>query len=913
MDHHHFLARLFEPASVVLILGAHAPVWALEMARQFAADEPARRVLRLDAVKPDNSAPDGSPDQLAIVAVAPDEAPEAIALAARRGARAVSLMTDPHDASQALAWREQAQRLGLRLLGPGSMGFVRPSLRLNAGRMGPLPASGQVALVSQSGVLNGAVLDWVADSAVGFSLVVSLGAEVDVDLAQVLDYLASDAQTRSVVVYLEAVRDSRSFMSALRALAAVKPVIVLKGQRDDRSPRHALTHSGALCGSDAIYSAALRRAGALQIRLFTQMFTAARILASTSGPLGQRLGVLANGNGPGVLAADQAGFQHLTLPALSEATRDALAQVLPGRAIANPLNLGAGASADDFGAALTAMAADRDLDGVLVMLAPSTGVDGEAITRRVIEVIGTLHKPVFACWMGDRGMRPLARQIDAAGIPVYSVPEAAVDAYATVANFHQNQRLLQQTPRALSGTAQPHLEGARLLIDSVLAEGRQVLSEMESKALLGAFHVPVTRTMLARSQTEAIVIAEQIGFPVVMKIHSADVTHKSDVGGVVLNVRNAAEVRSQYLEIQDAVQRALPQARLDGVTLQNMRRGRHGRELYVGVFRDPLFGPVIAFGAGGTRVEVVDDTTLEFPPLNRYLARRMIERTRIAETLGEFRGAPAIDFERLEALLVAVSEMVCELPWIAEMDINPVIVDEGGLVAVDARVVLDPTVGPRPARHAHMAIMPYPAHLTRVLAAPDGGFYTLRPIQSEDADRLQTFMKNLSAESRYFRFISVLSELPPRMLVRYTQIDYDRELALVAVVGGPAGHSDVAGGSAADAAGGSDNTERIVGVVRYLLNVDRESCEFAVAIADDWQGKRLGSTMMRAIIEAARTKGLRRIEGYVLSTNARMLGLMIHLGFTVKTDPQDATMKLVWMEFTPGDSSSPAPPLRATP
>ncbi len=899
MDHRHFLSHLFEPAAAALIVGARVPAWATGLIDQLAADHPERRVVRLDDTAPPA---DGPAHELAMIALDPHEVPAGIALAARLRARVVSVMTEQADAGQARLWREQAHALGMRLLGPGTMGFVRPAMQLNAGRMGPLPAAGQVALVSQSGVLNGAVLDWVADSAVGFSLVVSLGAEVDIDLAQVLDYLASDAQTRSVVVYLEAVGDSRSFMSALRALAAVKPVIVLKGHRDDQSPRRGLTHSGAICGSDAIYSAALRRAGAVQIRLFTQMFTAARILASTSGPLGLRLGVLANGNGPGVLAADQAWFQHLSLPPLAEPTRDALAQALPGRAIANPLNLGAGASADDYGAALTALAADRDLDGVLVMMAPSSGVDGEAITSRVIEAAAKLRKPVFACWMGDRGMRPLARKLDAAGIPVYSVPEAAVDAYATVANFHQNQRLLQQTPRALSGAALPDLEGAQILIESALADGRQVLSEMESKALLGAFHVPVTRTVLARSQTEAIVVAEQMGFPVVMKINAADVTHKSDVGGVVLNVRNAAEVRSQYAEILASVQRALPQARLDGVTLQSMRRGRHGRELYIGVFRDPLFGPVIAFGAGGTRVEVVRDTTLEFPPLNRFLARRMIERTRIAETLGEFRGAPAIDFEPLEALLVAVSEMVCELPWIAEMDINPVIVDENGLAAVDARVVLDPSVGATPARHAHMAIMPYPSHLTRVLAAPDGGFYTLRAIQSEDADRLQAFVKSLSAESRYFRFISVLSELPPRMLARYTQIDYDRELALVAV----------AGPSRTPGADG-EGDERIVGVVRYLLNVDRESCEFAVAIADDWQGKHLGSTMMRAIIEAARVKGLRRIEGYVLSTNARMLGLMLHLGFTVKTDPQDATMKLVWMQLSPGDNSLPAPLLPAIP
>lgn len=707
MDHHHFLSCLFAPAGVALIVGDQPPAWVLALTAQLAQATRATRILRLA----DGGPPaDAQGCELVLIALDKRDVAAAIDLAAGLRARVVSVMTDDRDAADASRWREQAQRLGLRLLGPGTMGFVRPALRLNAGRMGPLPNGGNVALVSQSGVINGAVLDWVADSAVGFSLVVSLGAEADIDLAR-----------------------------------------------------------------------------------------------------------------------------------LSAPTLSTLAQALPGCALANPLNLRASASAENYGNALAALAADREIDGVLVMLAPVTGIDGDAITRRVIDEVTRLRKPVFACWMGDRGMRPLARLLAAAGVPVYSVPEAAIDAYAIVANFHQNQRLLQQTPLALSNLEPPDLDGARALIADWLTEQRVVLSEMQSKALLTAFHVPVTATMLARSPEEAVAIAERMGFPVVMKINAADVSHKSDVGGVVLNVRNAAEVREQYGEILAAVARAQPGARIDGVTLQTMRRGRHGRELYIGVFRDPLFGP-------------------------------------------------AIDFEPLEALLVAVSEMVCELPSIAEMDINPVIVDENGLLAVDARMVLDPVVGEPPPRHSHLAIMPYPSHLTRVLTTPDGASCTLRAIAPEDADRLQAFVKALSAESRYFRFISVLAELPPRMLVRYTQIDYDRELALVAVTG-----SDPLTGAAEGAR--APDGQRIVAVVRYLLNIDRDSCEFAIAIADDWQGKRLGSTMMRAIIEAARRKKLRRIEGFVLSTNSRMLALMRHLGFTIKTDPQDTTMKLVWIDL----------------
>ncbi len=878
LEHRHYLSPLFEPSSVLLIVDdPQAPRWVAQIAERLRASGRRHAVLLAGAL----DAPLEPGFDLALVAVALDAVPAALERAARLGCRSAVVVSDDVDPERARAWRQIARQAGMRLLGPGSMGFVRPSIGLDASRMGPMPATGNVALVSQSGVLNSAILDWAAGSVIGFSLVVSLGAEEDVDVAQVLDFLASDAQTKGVVLYLEAVRRSRSFMSALRALATVKPVVVLKGNRDDSSARRALTHSGAICGSDAIYSAALRRAGAVQIRLFTQLFTAARILTTHDWPIGRRLAVLSNGNGPAALAADMAMWNAIVLAPLHEDTQRALAQRLPARTIGNPLSLGVEAGPAEFADALAILVKDPGCDVVLVMFAPHAGVDGAAVTDAVIGAARGSRKQIYACWMGDSTVRPLWRSLDEAGIPVFRTPEASVDAYATVAAFHQNQQLLQQTPRSLSSELEsPDLEGARMLFESVVAERREVLTEMESKALLGAFHVPVTRTVMARSPTEALVLAEQIGFPVAMKVGSPDITRKSDVGGVVLNVRNATEVRLQYAEILAAVGRAQPGARIEGVTLQSMHTGAYGRELYVGVFRDPLFGPVIAFGAGGTRLEVVRDTTLEFPPLNRFLARRMIERTRVAEALGEFRGSPAIHFEELEKLLVRVSEMVCELPWIAEMDVNPVIADERGVVAVDARVVVDAAAARQSVRYAHLAILPYPAHLTQVRSSPDGQFYTIRPVRPEDADRLQDFVRHMSQESRYFRFISALSELTPRMLVRYTQVDYDRELALVAVAGS-----------------GTPQEERIVGVVRYLLNPDGESCEFAVAIADDWQGRGLGSTLMGAIVDAARNKGLGRIEGYVLANNSKMLGLMSRLGFRIETWREDRSMKLVSMSL----------------
>lgn len=840
--------------------------------------------------------PPGGRFDLAVVAVGPARAADALRHAAGLGARAVAMLCESPDAEFAARLASIAADARVRLLGPGTMGFARPPRRLNAGRMSALPPPGNVALVSQSGVLGAAILDWAGDTAIGFSLAVSLGAEVDVDVAQVLDFLASDSSTKAVVVYLEAVCDSRSFMSALRGLASVKPVVVLKGGRDAAPRPASRTHSGAIVDGDAVYSAAFRRAGAVQVRLFTQLFTSVRYLASRNWPLGKRLAMVGNGNGPLVLASDQAWFGNIRMLPFTPPTVRRLEEALPGIAITNPLNLGVEAGADEYARALEAIAYDPESDAVLVLFTPLAGVAAGEIAERVAAMAGRLGKPLFACWLGDTSVRPLRARLDAAGIPVFRTPEAAVDAFSTVATFYQNQLLLQQTPRSLSAMAPPDIDAARSLIERATGEGREVLTELESKQLLAAFHVPVNRTVLARDAAHAVALGNEIGYPVAMKISSYDVAHKSDVGGVALNVRNDVETREQFDAILAAVRSALPSARIEGVTLQPMKLGRHGRELYVGVFRDRLFGPVIAFGVGGTRVEVLRDATLEFPPMNSFLARSMIARTRVAQTLGKFRGSPAIDVDALERLLVRVSEMVCELPQLAEVDINPIIADEGGLVAVDARVIVE-APGAQPGsdrrRYAHMAIMPYPSQLVERRELRDRRPYVIRPIQAEDGERLQRFVRSLSEQSRYYRFISTLNELPPRMLVRYTQIDYDRELALVAVLEG----AESAPVGSAAGAGAQEGDETIIGVVRYLLNPDRRSCEFAIAVADEFHGQGLGTTLMNAIVSAARTKGLEHIEGFVLATNAPMLRLMQSLGFEIGSDPDDPSLKRVWLKL----------------
>jgi len=438
----------------------------------------------------------------------------------------------------------------------------------------------------------------------------------------------------------------------------------------------------------------------------------------------------------------------------------------------------------------------------------------------------------------------------------------------------------------MSTLAKPDVDAARLVIQNVLAERRRVLTEMESKTLLSAFHIPVTRTLLARNANEAMMIATQLGFPVALKIDSPDVAHKSDVGGVALNIMNGTGARDMFVDMMERVARLAPQAHINGVTVQKMARPRRGREVYVGLVSDDPFGPVIVFGAGGTMIELMNDRAMELPPLNQFLARRLIERSRVAETLGEWRGAPSVDTAALEQVLLRVSEMVCELPELREMDINPIIVDESGAVAVDARIVLGSrpqSAGARGQGYGHLAILPYPARYEREWPLRGGGMYSVRPIRPDDAQSLQDLVEHLSPESRYFRFVSRFQQLPPAMLARFTLIDYDREMALVAVVRERSTSVDEE----------ATDRVRIVGVSRYITNPDQSSCEFSLVVADDYSGKGVGSRLMEGIIDVARDKGLSEIEGLVLTQNAEMLRLMKRLGFSSKAYADDPDFKLV--------------------
>ncbi len=629
---------------------------------------------------------------LAVVVTPAETVPGIVAACGRKGIRAVLLISGglgPPDPRGVRLLREtlaNARAHGVRVLGPDCLGVIRPALGLNATYSGFGARPGPIALVCQSGALTNAMLDWAASNDVGFSSVITLGEAADIAFGEILDYLAWDVATESILLYLEGVYAPRRFVSALRMAARAKPVIVVKTGREAAAYKAAITHSGALVGADDVFDSVLRRAGAVRVRTFNMLVSAARCLSSRYRPTGNRLAIVTNGGGGGIIAADWAALHEVEVPELAQPTLDRLEGALAANwSRGNPVDLGGRATPAHYRAAIAACFEDPEVDGVMVIVTPQVETDPSAVAREVVALHEELRRPLVACWMGGDAVVEGRRILSQGRIPVFRTPEPAVEAFSHIATHHRNQQLLIQVPYSTSLTDRPDVDGARLLIESALAQKRKVLSETESKALLAAFRIPVTPTVVVRTLPEAVMMAEQIGFPLAMKINSPDVTHKSDVGGVRLNLGSASEVRAAFNDILATVKAKLPQARVDGVTVQPMTVKPHGRELLVGIATDRVFGPVVTFAAGGVNAEVTGDRAVCLPPLNVVLVRDLVGRTRVSRMLGAFRSLPPVDMAALEQVLMRLSEIASELPWIRELDINPLIVDQDGAVAVDAR------------------------------------------------------------------------------------------------------------------------------------------------------------------------------------------------------------------------------------
>ena len=884
----HFLDRLFSPKSIAIFGASTRPdsvgalVYENLLAGNFHGElfpiNPKYEELAGKRCYPGIQAI-AAPVDLAVIATPASTVPEIIHACGEHGVRAAIVLSagfSEGDGKGAVLERkmlEAAQQYQIRILGPNCPGLIRPKVGMNAtfGKNAALP--GHMALVSQSGALCTAILDWAESRRIGFSAIASLGDAADVDFGDTLDFLAQDNETKSILLYIEGIRDARRFMSGLRVAARMKPVIVIKAGRHSSGSKAAMTHTGALIGDDDVFDAALQRAGVVRADSISQLFAAAQLFSASYRVNGNRLAIVTNGGGPGVMATDRAADLGVELAQLSPGTMSTLEKNLPAHwSHGNPIDILGDATAERYAMATEACLKDPDIDGVLVMLTPQAMTEPEACARAVIEAREKKDKLVLACWMGDGHVRSANALFTQNGIPTFSNPESSVEAFAFLANYYRNQQLLMQVPGSLGRRSKADIEGARLIIESVLAEQRNQLSPLEAKALLHAFDIPVTAGTNCHSANEALVAAENHGFPVVMKINSPQLSHKTDVGGVRLNISNAQAVRTTYNELLDEVGQKAPQATIDGVIVEPMYTARHGRELLVGVTRDPVFGPIITFGAGGTAVEVMRDRAVALPPLNSFLAASLISHTRTARLLEAHRDQPPVNMEALIQGLCRVSEMVCELPQIVEMDINPLIADGNGVIALDCRIVVThrtPSLDP----YSHMAIHPYPHRLIAQLQLADGTNITIRPIRPEDAEIEQSFVRKLSPQSKYFRFMQSLNELTPEMLVRFTQLDYNRELALIAV-------QEKAG------------AEIELGVARYVMNPDGKSCEFALVVADEWQHRGIGSQLMTHLMEAAQERGFSSMDGEILADNQKMLDLVRSLGFHIQTSAEDPGVKL---------------------
>lgn len=823
----------------------------------------------------------GAPVDLAIIATPAETVPGIIRDCGEAGTRHAIVLSAGFGegggpgAENAQKLCEAARRAGVRFIGPNCVGLMRPWIGLDATFLRSGSPKGRLALVSQSGALCSAITDWAAPHHMGFSAMVSLGNSLDIDFGDVVHFLADDPKTSAILLYVEGVRDAPSFLSSLRVAARTKPVIVLKAGRHSGGAHAANTHTGALIGNEAVFDAALARVGAVRAHTFGELFAAAEILSAGKRARGSRLGIITNGGGAGVLAADRAGDLRVEVPEPSEKTLKALDAVLPPYwSRANPIDILGDAPPEHFATALTAALAEPEFDGVLVMLTPQAMTDPTAAAQALLDALPRRRtKPVLACWMGETSVTEGRKLLSASGIPDFITPERAVEGFAYLAQHHRRRMLANELPGPIQEADPPDIEGARMIISGALSEHRHMLSDVESKAVLRAFHIPINITIEAATAADALIAAETVGYPVAVKINAPQITHKSDVGGVRLDVGSAAEVKQAVGEITLAARKRRPDAQIKGVTIEAMARMAGARELVVGMNRDPVFGPVILFGAGGTMVEVLRDNAVSLPPLNTVLANRLINRTRVATLLEKFRDHPALDRAAVIDVLLRVSDMICELPEIIELDINPLLAGPAGALAVDARIRLArPPVKDGP--YDHVAIHPYPRHLVRKEFLPDGSLLTIRPIRPEDAEPEAAFVRDLSPEAKRFRFMGTVNELSEEMLARFTEIDYRREMALVAVVGE---------GSAA----------RQHGVARYVINPDTTSCEFAIVVSDKLRGQGIGTRLMKGLFAAARDHRLTRMEGTVLRENAPMLKLMQDLGFSLRPDPEDRDIMIV--------------------
>ncbi|HEY4344114.1 MAG TPA: bifunctional acetate--CoA ligase family protein/GNAT family N-acetyltransferase [Parvibaculum sp.] len=807
-----------------------------------------------------------TPD-LAIVATPPQTVPGIIEELGRRGTKAAVVITagfgELGDEGRALQARmlEAARPSLMRIAGPNCLGIMVPGVGLNASFAHLNPLKGDIAFVSQSGAVVTAMLDWATTRGIGFSHIVSLGGMSDVDFGDMLDYLARDPQTRSILLYIESVRDARKFLSAGRQAARLKPVLIIKSGRHAAAAKAAASHTGALAGSDAVYQAAFRRAGMLRVDGIEDLFDAVETLSTRPErkPLaGSRLAILTNGGGVGVLSTDFVMDEGGRMAELAPETITALDAVLPRTwSRANPVDIIGDAPASRYAASIELLLRDPNTDAILALNCPTAVVDNVAAAHAVADAAEKSSKPVFTSWIGDQGARAGRQVFMDRKVPTYETPNQAIHAFMLQLRYQRNQRLLMEIPPAGPAIPDHDLAKARKIVKTVLAEKREWLNEWEAKSLLGAYGIPIVETRTVHDADEAAQAAGEIGFPAVLKILSPDITHKTDVGGVALGLETAEAVRDAAKMMIENVGRAAHGARVEGFTVQRMVSRPHALELILGIVDDATFGPAILFGQGGTAVEIIRDKAMALPPLNRVLADDLIRRTRVSKLLEGYRGRPPADFSAIAGVLMALGDLAADLPEVWELDINPLWADEDGVVALDARVRVRAA---KESGTARFAVKPYPADLEGVIKGRDGRAFPMRPIRPEDTQLIDTALENTAPEDLRMRFLSPLRRLPRQLAARLTQIDYDREMAFVVFT--------------------DDSKAEVAAVGRLSEDPDRERAEYAVLVRTDRQGLGLGYALMAHLIAYATSRGVGQLFGHVLRENTPMLDLCDAFGFT---------------------------------
>ncbi|KAB8141999.1 bifunctional acetate--CoA ligase family protein/GNAT family N-acetyltransferase [Chloroflexia bacterium SDU3-3] len=773
---------------------------------------------------------------------------------------------------QALA---EARKTGMRLMGPNSLGLIHSQGHLNASCARAMPKPGNLAFISHSAALATAVLDWSLQENIGFSHFISLGSMLDIGWGDMIDYLGSDPSTDSIVIYMESVGDARAFLSAAREVALAKPIVVLKAGRSEQAARSLAAHTGSQIERDEIFDAALRRCGVLRVASIAEMFAMADALARQPRPRGPRLSIITNAGGPGILAADTLIASHGALATLSSATIEQLDQILPTAwAESNPVDLQGDAKAPRYAAAIDIVGRDPQVDGLLVILNPTLMSEPDETAQQLSRYAHTIGKPLLASWMGGDMIANGARQLKQAGIPVYAYPDVAARTFSYMWQYSENLRSLYETPALPSSSP---INRARIceIFEQADREQRTLLLEIESKHVLEAYGIPVCPTFAASSPAQAVALAETLGYPVVMKLQGAEIAHKSDLGGVRLNLQTSEQVSATFYElIATAQQHSLTSYT---VSIQPMVQGR-GYELIIGSIADPQFGPALLFGAGGDLVEIHQDRAFGLPPLNTTLARRMMEQTRIFHALPGVRGRPAVDSAKLEHLMVQFSQLVIEQPRIRAIDINPLYIDSTTIAALDARITLYPPTSSLE-QLPKVAIRPYPAEYISRHQLRDGSTVLIRPIRPEDEPLMIGFHQSLSEQSIYYRFFRSMSydrRIEHERLSRVCFLDYDRELALVAIRQ-PA-----------------DSGSEVIGVGRLTHPRRLEDAEFALLVSDSVQGKGLGKILLGQLVDIARKEQFQRLVGYMLPENRGMIHIAEQLGFRIKRslDITEATLVL---------------------